>query len=535
MIHYKTKSTRYFKLFQDLSFQELQKVMSLSEMTLDAKIKKDILEKHDCVMSFQDLLFFLEKDSTLSISDPCFIKIIESIPSKNELAWKIFTMTVTKKNHLEYYLDPVLDYFFSDMPTALTAPMSVYQVFLEHSLKYGFIDYFKILLSKFSTVLLSRNYFRSIYKLGDDNNTLLSKMENINEYISFVSHYKYEIAIRFTVDPLDLSKILREIIENYLSFLLVPNQIIIEYDTPKGKVGYDAGGLTKDFYDLISKDIQKQMILEDDFYTPINSDNDDVWYIYGVFFCRSIFIENISPHFALHPTICFFLIHGIQNLHLSDFLKTMSSYNIEYFINLEKIFKMEKSEYIDFLEMQDHHFVSKKKYIQSILSEKYLSTNTLNFIQGFRDTFDNIYGNQYITLGNFISFVHGRKSYCIFGKDSTSLESNLSIINKVKTINTEQFKQKFLQTIHDMNHEQQMKFFKFWFGSSGLSTFHLEHKPSIIISDIANYYGCFHSSTCFNKLDINAKDARGSMLQVMEASIRNQDLNESIGMMMQFQ
>ena len=81
MIHYKTKSTRYFKLFQDLSFQELQKVMSLSEMTLDAKIKKDILEKHDCVMSFQDLLFFLEKDSTLSISDPCFIKIIESIPS----------------------------------------------------------------------------------------------------------------------------------------------------------------------------------------------------------------------------------------------------------------------------------------------------------------------------------------------------------------------------------------------------------------------------------------------------------------------
>jgi hypothetical protein len=73
----------------------------------------------------------------------------------------------------------------------------------------------------------------------------------------------------------------------------------------------------------------------------------------------------------------------------------------------------------------------------------------------------------------------------------TSLESNLSIISNVKTINTEQFKQKFLQTIHDLNYEQQMKFFKFWFGSSGLSTFHLEYKPSISISDICKLLWVF--------------------------------------------
>jgi hypothetical protein len=339
------------------------------------------------------------------------------------------------------------------------------------------------------------------------------------------------------VDPLNVSKIFREeTVQNYLLFLKLPIQLLIEYNTPKGKVGYDAGGLTKDFYDLMSKELQKHKRMVDDYFIPNDIYNHkEMWYMYGIFFGRSIFVENISPCFFLHPAICFFMIYGFENINLIEFLNIMSMYEIEYFTNLMKIVKMSKSEYSDFLEMQDQTFCVKKKYIQNILVEKYLSTTVRNFIQGFRDTVENIQGYQHVRLYNFISFVHGQSSYPIYGHHEASLEKNLIVINKVKTVNTKQFRQKMLRTLSEMDHEKQRKFFKFWFGNSSLTTFNLGDNPCLIISDHSNFFGCFQSSTCFNQLKMNSKDTRGDLLSIIEATIQNQDLNESVGMMMQFE
>jgi hypothetical protein len=500
-----------------MEYFQIKSILGMEAMmAMDVKTRMDLLERHGCAMSFEDLLCFME-DERIPISDACFRKILAS---RNPEAVTIFLRTVDRKDPLSFDLCGMMRCCLEEHPEKISD--RVHAIFIEHSLVRGLSDCLVLSLRAIDRVHVSRCYF---HLLVPWKHLLLPKMSNLPEYIAHLSEKEMVEEIVLNIHP---QHVLNSVNQKKYFPLHEPIAMTIRYQTTRGYVGTDMGGLTKDFYDLLFRQMKSRMSQED-YLLPTSSNVfwHTLWYRLGILLCRAVFYDNLSPRLRLHPVLCYFLKHGYE-ASMEHFFDAMEGYEIEYLRNLKSLMTMDRDEYRSFLELQDEPFLPRGQYIRRQLRERYLPQSTQAFIEGYRRTASGIYDSDMFSLPLLISFLHGSVSYPILGDKNGSLEKNLVVI----VMNNNLLKQKFLMALEALETETQEKFFRFWLGSASIFRFDLEHRPTLLVTE-AVVPGCMQSSTCFNQLKIHPVDTRGDLTEVVMRTLRNQDLNDSAGMRMQ--
>jgi len=515
-----TPSQWYRKFFVSMEYFQIKSILGMEAMmALDVKTRMDLLERHGCAMSFEDLLCFME-DERMPISDACFRKILAS---RNPEAVTIFLRTVDRKDHLSFDLCGMMRCCLEEHPNKISE--RVHQIFIEHSMVRGLSDCLVLSLRALDRVHIPRCYF---HLLDAWKHLVLPKMINLPEYLAHRSENEMSEELVLNIHP---QHVLNSVNQKKYFPLHEPIAMTIRYQTPRGYVGSDMGGLTKDFYDLLFRQMRSRMGGRDEDYLLPTSSNvfwHKLWYRLGILLCRAVFYDNLSPRLRLHPVLCYFMKHGYEGT-MAHFFKAMEGYEIDYLRHLKSLTTMDHDEYRSFLELQDEPFLPRGQYIRRQLKERYLSPSAQAFIEGYRQTASGIYDADIFSLPLLLSFLHGSRSYSILGDESGSLEKNLVVM---VMNNNHLLKQKFLMALEALEIETQEKFFRFWLGSASISRFDLEHRPTLVVTE-AVVPGCMQSSTCFHQLKIHPVDTRGDLTDVVMRTLRNQDLNESVGMRMQ--
>lgn len=388
---------------------------------------------------------------------------------------------------------------------------------------------------------------------------LCFKLDNLIDFISFVSCMNINTIIDINVNPkniinslkLDVQSIETEIFLDNLSLI---NKSFIKYlVTDKTSMGYDAGGLTKDFYSLISEEILKLCIDVDGFMYPKNNSDipSNVWKFYGIMLCRSIFLEKMSIGINFHPILCYFFLNGIKNISIKHFFDQLTLFNVDYIANIKKVIDMDQTLYNQFMILQCEDLVSKSLYVGNKIYEKYIYPEVIHIVDGFKIALSRYSYTSYLSLVTLYRYINANWKYDIFGNSSHSLKQNLNIDiteinlqsskNKTEYNKIEYFKNTFLTVLDQYNQFDTptlKKFIKFWLGTSSISTFDgLNCTIKIIKLDT---YNCFESHTCFNQLDIGYKYVTSSLQldesikQMINNTLTNQELCENVGYRMQF-
>ena len=530
-------SALYFRFFSGMSFPKIVELLPLKELIEEPKIRVDILESRASCLSFKDLKTFLEKEPDFILSDSCYLKILDAATKNNPDALQLFILYGPHKNALFYNWKPLMKIIYDAPEKKTNLAENIHVFFLEYAIRKAKL-FLKPCLEQLSSFVLPRRFFPWLLRLSPQEAPLFfSKMINFTEYTQYAMERTYVEKIIVEIDPLRFIDNLARL-KNFC--LQDPLATRFEYKTPKGYVGHDAGGLTKDFYDMFAIETGKIMKADEDgFLSPPRNQKEEpeLWYRLGVLLCRSVFLENISPSLSLHPVLVYFLHKGVYNLSIQDFFDSLESWDLPFIKNLRKILDWDKDQYIEFLGVQDEPFVPKKKYIQTVLYDCYLSENTLQFIKGFQDTVACVYDAPYFSLDFLVNFIHGSRKYPLRGSSEQCLETNLvvclepqSALNYHPSI----LVQKLISAIEGLDLVTQKKFFRFWLGTASVSSFDLgQYKPTLVITDYPNYHGCMFGRTCFNQLEMNSRDTRGDIAEVILKTLRNQQLNESVGMRMQ--
>lgn len=527
------KRSLYFRFFSGMSFPRILELLPMKELIEEPKIRVDILENRASCLSFKDLQTFLEKEPDFILTDSCYLKILDAATKNNLNALQIFFDYGPRKNVLFYNWKPLMKILY-ETPHTFTLDENIHLFFLEYAIRKAKL-FLNPCLEHLSSFVLPRRFFPWLLRLSPQEAPLFfSKMINFTEYTQYAMERTYVEKIIVEIDPL-------RFIDNlaYLKNFCLQDPLAtrFEYKTPKGYVGHDAGGLTKDFYDMFAIETAKLMNADENGFLlpPINQNQEpELWYRLGVLLCRSVFLENISPSLALHPVLVYFLHKGVYNLSIQDFFESLESYDLTFIKNLRKILDWEKDQYIEFLRVQDEPLIPKKKYIQNVLCDRYLSDNVLQFIKGFQDTVLCVYDAPYFSLDLLINFIHGSRKYPLRGSTEQCLETNIEICLEQSLSIPSQLVQKFISAIESLDLETQKNFFRFWLGTASISNFDLgQYKPTLVITDQPNYHGCMFGRTCFNQLEMNSRDTRGDIGEVILKTLRNQHINESVGMRMQ--
>jgi hypothetical protein len=581
--NFKSKYDLYF-LLKKLQYNQIKEIIGFNIIINNFKIVSDIVESYGITIPYDELNIFITKYSDIllqpNIVNNLFNNIIKYNLKENN-AKCLFISLLNTESFIAKYLDIVIKFLIVMINrenineiNKLNLDDSIYSHIIEQIICNCDFKYFEIILNSCNIINIRQKYFKYI----NDNlsvqqqELLFNKMENIVNYISYINKYHTDPyndiyciynELELFVNPCSLNTTLFTK-DNAILFenLTKKQNTYVKYINNNGNVldGDDLGGLTKDFYSLIEQEIKQYFVEIDGYLIPKSNSLSEkiIWYFYGIMSCRSILFENISPNINIHPLICWLIVKiSNNNINIESCLlkniKTVFTdirlFDIEYLKNVEKIFLMEKTDYIYFIELQMDQFMLKKNYVNELLSNRYFNEETELFIKGFTYTMSNYVLINYIDTDCLHKYFYGKFCYKILENNHHSLLFNLQIKNNLndENINNDifnrknlEFKKKFCNILEELNKKNINKlklFFTFWFGQSSITSFSTII-PKIVITQY-KIYDCFKSSTCFNTLYIYEKDAYvlsnfdKIIMQLIDNSIKNQELCMAIGDRMQ--
>jgi hypothetical protein len=332
----------------------------------------------------------------------------------------------------------------------------------------------------------------------------------------------------------------------------------IIYENENGKLGVDAGGLTRDFFSQYFLQLKQEVMVPiDDIYMTFPAELRGVNSLArirfaGVLMGHSMLREKIPPNFRFHPIIPYFMVNG-STIQINDLLDYLAKYDIDYIQYLRKVLNYSPDEFKEYLDMQGEEDLNVRptEYLRNVIQERYMTPGLIAFVRGFRDIFLKL---EIIDLFSIItpeiiySYMLGMESYRIFGSEN-SLESILKIDfgekdADISVAKKRGIKQVFLEVLDELNRGDFAKlkgFMRFWHGTHAIQDFRHLDLTFRVLDGKDDLYGCFASSTCFGKLYIHHKHVcsvspgvlKDNLISHLEKTLENQRLVESAGMFMQ--
>jgi hypothetical protein len=349
----------------------------------------------------------------------------------------------------------------------------------------------------------------------------------------------------------------------------------IVYENENGRLGIDAGGLTRDFYTQYFLQLKEWMVVQDDIFmgfptalagggggcgvggvgvggVGVGANSLARVRFAGVLTAYSMFREKISPNIRFHPLVSYFIVNG-STIHIEELLSFLAdTYEIEFAKNLRKVLGYSADEYAEYMDMQgEDPAIPVKEYLKGVIQDRYVCPAMVAFVRGFRDIFIRIENNvdiyAYIRPCIIQDFMVGIDHYRILGVEN-SLESVLKVDcgddMSMSAGKKEAIRRVFLEILEELNREDMPRLkalLRFWHGTHGIRDFrHLDLTLRILYGK-DDLHGCFSSSTCFGKLYVHnvhlvrrsADAIRETLVGHIERTLENQRLVESAGMYMQ--
>jgi len=582
---YSNKIHLYNKI-KNLKYIELKHIFDLYDPN-NNNILQNIIETKSNEISFNDLYDYIDKNSNLNISkysiDDCIngIKKTNIIEIENSNSYKLFNLILTKKIIVEKYNKDILNFIMyiinkqliKKFDMKLLKPFFQSDNLLNVSLESRQYDCCEYIIDNSESIYVNPKYFYDIIYLYSYNFKIIGeKLVNLPELVSYKYHYDSHNSeddsdqFQIHINP---SKLIESLFEYNSHNKFIDNvgslkTETIEYKTDLGFVGIDAGGLTRDFYTQFGIQLKEYFIELDGFLIPDHKKLDLVkWKLLGMIFARSIYYNNISPSINLHPILCFFLVNGRNKFKFSQLINSLLYFDLEFMDNLIKLEKFNDNEYREFLDsMGEEEYISKIKYMMSIIMDKYINDVIINFVNGFRTVSENLVYTQFANIVSLYKFIALNDKYNIKSNSHLSLEQNLQVsiesissndedLQKYLKISGEKqekiIKKVFIDVLDELNNNdiiKMKKFIKYWFGTNSINNFSNESiKPKLRLSLSNVGYGCFRACTCFTELSvykpmvltyIDKYDLmKKCFYEIIDKSLQNQDLMESVGMFMQ--
>lgn len=373
--------------------------------------------------------------------------------------------------------------------------------------------------------------------------SLLPKLTNFFEIVSherrsYYNHcYRQEFALR-----VDTTRLLPSLVDTLTSDTLSNltkwyyETYIVYFDSASGATrdGIDANGLTKDFYSKFYADVGNLLLPFDGYLSvPSTPVNEHKWLIIGILMARGIINHALSPHLKLHPYLCYQILAYRGDGTLKEIFEALRVYNIEFFINLQKVMKMNQSEFSSFLVSMEEPPTSKKNYVFNVLEQTFTNPNSTMFINGFQSVFKEREICTHASFDMLYNFISRDVIYDIMSDSPGSLKSNLRVHSSKES--SEKFKSAFLGALEYLNlHNQKrlQKFIQFWFGSESLVSFAMTQPPTVTHTASLTY--CMSAHTCFNELEYNTFCfTTTGILSAIECTLINQELSTLAGQSMQ--
>lgn len=569
---------RYVKIFilydylKELPYGDIKYLIGFERMIQDDRLICSLTDYHIKLLSFNNICDIVFAKPYIKFNDVFVDKIITTLKSKSinskSKHLSLFQQLMSSPIFLEYYaykishaLYELLNSKMIDDISCLQISNAGYQILIESCIMEGDNPEQIIQLANLcDTIFLSHRVFNTFYSkyaaskrdTNDVCKIICTKMVNLIEFISYVTPNSYSSKITLYIDPLHIQNSFSTISKTLLSELIIPGGTFIKYLTPIGHVGYDAGGLTKDMYTILFKLMKENFVEIDGYYIPTDRYDieESLWNLFGIMLCKAIYREYISPTFLLHPFICMELQSTLISEdksynceRLDQMFNYMRSFNVEFFVNLEKVWVMTDDEYNAFIVLQEETISDKNIYVTKILKDRYYSKNCYNFVNSFNNSWVKYPLIKYSSPNKLFKFVCGDWIYPIIGDGQNTMETNLYIDNEttVAQVFVDRFYFTFLEVLEHLNKKDLstlQKFMMFWLGTTTIDNFE-KTKPTIRICS-HNTFNCFKSSTCFNRLYVYYKDVKQldlfkHIFILINATLQNQDLSEQVGFRMQYE
>lgn len=565
---------KLFDVSKSLKYQKLKEIFGIDYFLGNKEIIQFVVD-HNSVIPFKDLEILLKSNSDIIVNKILMETILKSFVisgyNQDTDAFRIIKLIVTNDKHFEKHTQILTNFVLraiKDKNMTMFKEPNLNNIIcsdfiVDYILECNEVDIFIEIMSMCKAINISHKHIKklTVYEYDVIKN-MIKKMVNGVEVVSYFNKDEnFHIgSVTLKVNPINfLDSILTLNDELTIKLLSTRYRTHIKYMNEQGDLGYDAGGLTKEFYEILSSEIKK-ITKEVDGFLMFNDENisPNKLRLIGTFLCRSIYIENISPSINFHPIIGFFLMNGGNGLNLFKMIEYLQFFDIDYVRNLFKIHHMSDEEYNDFLYMQCEDPIEKTQYIITKLTEKYVNKNTKIIINAFNYTAQNLWHTKLLNSVVLYKFITKNDKYDIIGNGIHSLKNNLLIISQGKNYvdeddikfesNTvakygEIFKSSFLEVLAEINDNDldKLKFFlKFWYGTSSIISF-TERKSTIDLKINPGDFDCFESSTCFDRLYIhisrslfkNPINLKKFIMNAIDMSIENQKRCEEIGAYMQ--
>lgn len=568
---------KLFKIIKLLNYQQIIQIFGFDYICANIDLSEHYVNTtQGLIMNPAEIIAIIKKHQKIKINSGFVTHMLKTLKKTNyspSTQWfELFRLMISNELHIETHNKIFSSFVYDIIKTGELSkfsqedlkPLLTSDYLVNFSLREQKTENFQIIIDSCQSIYIHHDLLKRLAYLDYENQkNICKKMINSIDFISHMNRmYSLSPVINLIVKPKELfESVLNENSPEVLQMLLDTYPTHIIYRTELGDVGSDAGGLTKDFYSIVSNEAKKYFIEVDGFLLPNpEKANIKIIRLMGELLARSIFFENITPSLNLHPIVAYFFVHGGNNLNFNNLGNFLKHYDIEYINNLLKILDLSDKDYADFLIMQGEDFIAKPKFIFEYLATKYVNRNLTALVNGFCCVSSNLKYTNFVNPVILHKFIAKNEKYNITGAGLHSLKNNLKITThgthyadesdaKIEAENVKRkqeiFKEVFIQILEDLNTndiEKLKLFFKFWYGTSSVLSF-TERKSKVdTLGKNADNAICFESSTCFDKLYIsvtgsmykNKKELRTFLASAISASIENQKLCESAGLYMQF-
>lgn len=565
---------KLFELVKVLKYNKLKEIFTFNYFVTNPEIINFLIDENNTI-PFGDLAILLEVSKDTTINENLMKSVLNAFALSNydrtTESFNVIKNVVTNEKHFEkhtkiitkFVLKAIADHHIEIFTEPNLNNIICSDYVIDYLLEYDYSDVLIQIIDMCKSLNISSKHTNklTVYEYFVMKK-IIYKLVNGVEIVSYFNKNAvfYIDSITLKVNPMNfLDSILTLNDESTIKLLSTRYNTHIKYINEQGDLGYDAGGLTKEFYELLSIEIKKY-IKESDGFFMFNDDVVDIkkLRLIGTLLCRSVYIENISPSINLHPIIVFFLMNGGNGINFSKLIDYLQFFDIEYIKNILKIYNMTNEEYELFMYMQCENVINKDEYIAKNLINKYINKNTKVITNAFNYTAQNLWYTKLINAVILQKFISKNGKYDIKSNSIHSLKNNIAIISKGKDYTDENdilfesdtvgkfcdtFKTAFLEVLELINNENldKLKFFlKFWYGTSSVISF-TERKSTVDIKLNIGDFDCFESSTCFDRLYIkinrslfkNIKNLKQFITEAIDMSIENQKRCEEIGAFMQ--
>lgn len=565
---------KIFKLAKSLKYSKLKEIFTLNYFLENPEVIQLIVDENNTI-SFDDLAILLKSQNNVTINETLMKNVLKAFIlsnyNKESKAFNVIKIIVNNEKHFELHTKIITQFVLraiTDKNIEIFKEEQLNNIIcsdhvVNHILEYFDADILLKIIDMCKFVNISHKHINklTVYDYATMKN-IIKKIINGVEIVSYFNKSKiFSIGyVEIKVNPMKFIDSILSLNDEYTIKLLSSRyHTQIKYINEQGDLGYDDGGLTKEFYEILSSEIKK-ITKEVDGFLMFNDENIDTnkLRLIGTLLCRSVYIENISPSINFHPIIGFFLMNGGNGINFQRLIEYLEYFDIEYIKNMVKIYDMSDEEYNSFMYLQCEETIDKNKYIANNFINKYINKNTKIIINSFNYTSQNLWYTKLINALILQKFLSKNDKYDIKSNSIHSLKNNLKIISKGKNYadendmayetNTiekfsETFKMAFLDVLECINCDNlnELKYFlKFWFGTSSIISF-TERNSTIDLKMEEGDFDCFESSTCFDRLYIkinrslfkNINNLKQFISNAIDMSNENQRRCEEIGAFMQ--